>query len=40
MEKIRNIETTVSERVTDFMEKAPGLISFFITLVIVAGLIG
>ncbi len=40
MELITEIQDMVTEKMPDFMDKAPGLVSLIITLIIVAGLFG
>ena len=40
METLSVMKNRVLEKVTDFMDKAPGLASLIVTLVIVAGFIG
>lgn len=40
METITGVKNTVTEKMADFLDKVPGLVSFMITLVIVAGLMG
>jgi len=40
MKTITGIQNMFSEKMTDFMDKAPGLVPLIVTLVIMAGLIG
>ena len=40
MESLTDISYMVTEKMADFLEKAPGLIAIIVTLIIVAGLIG
>ncbi len=40
METMYLTRSSILEKVADFMEKAPGVVSLIVTLVIVAGFIG
>lgn len=40
METETILQNRILVKVTDFMEKAPGLVSLVITLVIIAGILG